>query len=111
MPLPPSRARRPTLLIVGCGDVGLRVLRLLQPRWRVLALTSSPDRIAELRAEGAWPVLGNLDEPHSLARLASMVHLADAVLHLAPPPAHGNASAPKSTQLPRRMPAFRQSGS
>jgi nucleoside-diphosphate-sugar epimerase len=30
------------LLIVGCGDVGLRVLRLLRGRWRVLALTSSP---------------------------------------------------------------------
>ena len=36
-----KQTRRPTLLIVGCGDVGQRVLRLLHPRWRVLALTLS----------------------------------------------------------------------
>ena len=30
LPAPPARCRRPTLLIVGCGDVGLRVLRLLR---------------------------------------------------------------------------------
>lgn len=83
-----SRHRKPVLLIVGCGDVGLRVLRLLQGRWRVLALTSSADRVAELRAAGATPLIGNLDDAASLARLAG---LADAVLHLAPPPSHGQA--------------------
>ena len=77
---------RPSLLIVGCGDVGLRVLKLLVPRWRVLALSSSADRLDELRAAGAVPLLGNLDEPATLARLGG---LADAVLHLAPPPAQG----------------------
>ncbi|EHR70572.1 nucleoside-diphosphate-sugar epimerase [Burkholderiales bacterium JOSHI_001] len=86
MPPPPSRQRRPTLLIVGCGDVGLRVLRLLAPRWRLLALTSSPARCAELRAAGAVPLVGNLDEPSTLGRLGA---LADAVLHLAPPPGQG----------------------
>ena len=83
-----SRHRKPVLLIVGCGDVGLRVLRLLQGRWRVLVLTSSADRVAELRAAGATPLIGNLDDAASLARLAG---LADAVLHLAPPPSHGQA--------------------
>jgi len=86
MTLPPSQTRRPALLIVGCGDIGMRVLRLLSPRWRVLALTSSPHRVDELRAAGAVPLLGNLDVPSSLGRLASM---ADAVLHLAPPPGQG----------------------
>lgn len=80
------RARRPRLLIVGCGDVGLRVLRLLRGRWHVMALTSSPQRRAQLRAAGALPLQGNLDHPPTLARLAG---LADAVLHLAPPPAQG----------------------
>ncbi len=80
--------RRPTLLVVGCGDIGLRVLRLLRGRWRLLALTSSPDRCAELRAAGALPLLGNLDDAASLRRLAG---LADAVLHLAPPPAQGRS--------------------
>ena len=86
MTLPPHRARRPTLLIVGCGDVGLRVLRRVLPQWRVLALTSSPERSALLRERGAVPLPGNLDQPATLGRLGG---LADAVLHLAPPPGHG----------------------
>lgn len=87
MPAPPSfPLRRPTVLIVGCGDVGLRVLRLLVPRCRVLALTSQPARCKELRAAGALPLVGNLDDPASLGRLGA---LADAVIHLAPPPAEG----------------------
>ena len=76
----------PRLLIIGCGDVGLRVLKLLAGRWRVFALTSSPARSAELRAAGAVPLVGNLDEPATLARLAG---LADLVLHLAPPARDG----------------------
>jgi nucleoside-diphosphate-sugar epimerase len=79
--------RRPTLLIVGCGDIGMRVLPLVQRGWHVLALTSSAQRCAVLRAAGAVPVLGNLDEPQTLGRLGA---LADAVLHLAPPPGGGN---------------------
>ena len=63
------------MLIVGCGDVGLRVLRRLQG-WRVLALTSSVDKLATLRAAGAVPLLGNLDDAGSLGRLGG---LADAV--------------------------------
>ncbi len=78
--------RRPSLLVVGCGDIGLRVLRLLRGRWRLLALTSSPQRLAELRAAGAVPLLGNLDDASSLRRVGA---LADAVLHLAPPAAQG----------------------
>jgi nucleoside-diphosphate-sugar epimerase len=82
----PTRWKRPTLLIVGCGDVGMRVLGLLAGRWRVLALTSAPARRAELRAAGALPLVGDLDRPRTLGRLAG---LADAVLHLAPPAPHG----------------------
>ena len=82
--------KRPTLLIVGCGDIGLRVAALLRGRWRLLALTSNPARVAELRAAGALPLVGNLDEPATLARLAG---LADAVLHLAPPPTQGAADS------------------
>lgn len=88
MALMQRRMRRPTLLIVGCGDVGMRVVKLLRGRFRLLALTSSPDRVAELRRAGAVPLIGNLDEPRTLGRLAG---LADAVLHLAPPPSSGES--------------------
>jgi nucleoside-diphosphate-sugar epimerase len=81
-----ARQRRPTLLIIGCGDVGLRVLRLLAPRWRVLALTSSPARCEALRRLGAVPLIGDLDDAATLGRLGG---LADHVLHLAPPPGQG----------------------
>ncbi len=91
----PACFRRPVLLIVGCGDVGLRVARLLRGRWRLLALTSSPARVGELRAAGIVPLVGNLDAPQTLARLAA---LADAVLHLAPPPSAG-ATDPRTAQL------------
>ncbi|MFO1220314.1 MAG: NAD(P)H-binding protein [Burkholderiaceae bacterium] len=96
--LPPprsTRSRRPSLLIVGCGDVGLRVLRELRRRWRVLALTTSAERSADLRAAGAVPLVGNLDDAASLGRLAG---LADAVLHLAPPPKEGD-SDPRTRAL------------
>lgn len=87
--------RRPTLLIVGCGDVGLRVLRLLRGRVRVLALTSSATRVDELRAAGALPLAGNLDDAASLGRLAA---LADWVLQLAPPPSQGSTD-PRTAAL------------
>ena len=90
-----TRFKRPVLLIVGCGDVGLRVVRLLRARWRLIALTSSPARCAELRAAGALPLVGNLDAPQTLARLGG---LADAVLHLAPPPIGGDTD-PRTAHL------------
>ncbi|WP_345062587.1 NAD-dependent epimerase/dehydratase family protein [Acidovorax lacteus] len=87
----PARFRRERLLIVGCGDVGQRLARDLQRgpgagRVRVLALTSSPQRVAGLRNLGLTPLVGNLDDAASLRRLAG---LATRVLHLAPPPGEG----------------------
>ncbi len=77
---------RPRLLVVGCGDVGMRLLPLLRDRFRVFAVTSQPSRVAELRAAGATPVVANLDQPDSLYRLKG---LADRVVHLAPPSPDG----------------------
>jgi nucleoside-diphosphate-sugar epimerase len=70
-------------LIVGCGDVGLRVARQLPPRLKLIALTSSAERLPALRAQGLTPLLGDLDDRASLRRLAG---LATRVVHLAPPP-------------------------
>ncbi|HEX5340971.1 MAG TPA: SDR family oxidoreductase [Duganella sp.] len=77
---------RPRVLIIGCGDVGMRLLPLLTPHFRVFATTSQPERRAELRAAGAVPLVADLDRPASLRRLAG---LAPWVVHLAPPPAEG----------------------
>ena len=79
----PARFRRERVLIIGCGDVGQRAARVLGRSSRVLALTSSAERVPALRAQGITPLRGNLDEPQSLRRLAG---LATRVLHLAPPP-------------------------
>lgn len=82
----PSAFHRPRLLIVGCGDVGMRLLPLLAGRFRVLALTSQRERCAELRSAGAVPIVADLDQPHTLRRLRG---LADWVVHLAPPQPEG----------------------
>ncbi|OSZ73346.1 SDR family oxidoreductase [Hydrogenophaga sp. IBVHS1] len=81
----PARFRRERVLIIGCGDVGTRAARLLAParRARVIALTSSPERVTALRQIGITPLQGDLDDARALRRLAG---IATRVLHLAPPP-------------------------
>jgi nucleoside-diphosphate-sugar epimerase len=73
---------RPRLLIVGCGDVGLRIVARLRDRFRIVALTSSPARVAALRAAGALPIVGDLDDRGSLARISAF---GQRLMHLAPP--------------------------
>ncbi len=81
----PARFRRERVLIIGCGDVGQRAARVLGSgqHVRLMALTSSTSRAPALRDQGITPLQGNLDDPHTLRRLAG---LATRVLHLAPPP-------------------------
>ena len=95
----PARFRRERVLLVGCGDIGLRVAALLRPRVRLLALTSSPARVQELRARGISALNGNLDEPASLRRLSG---LANRVVHLAPPP-DGDDGDPRTKALTRAL--------
>jgi nucleoside-diphosphate-sugar epimerase len=64
----------------------MRLLPLVRDRFRVFAVTSQPSRCDELRAAGAIPIIADLDQPASLARLAS---LADRIVHLAPPHSEG----------------------
>jgi len=94
----PSRFKRERLLIIGCGDVGQRVVRA-QRHVRVVALTSSPSRVAGLRAQGVTPLVGNLDDAASLQRLAGW---ATRVLHLAPPPMQGHTD-PRTLALTRLL--------
>ena len=100
----PARFRRERLLIVGCGDIGKRVLRDVAGRVRVLALTSSPARRSDLRARGARPLVGNLDAPATLTRLAG---IATRVLHLAPPPGEAGAGGADWWRDPRTLALLR----
>ncbi|MFA6970023.1 MAG: SDR family oxidoreductase [Gallionella sp.] len=70
------------ILIVGCGDVALRTIPLLTKHYRVYALVRNPAYCAGLRRLGVVPLIGDLDDRASLARIKG---LADAVLHFAPP--------------------------
>ncbi|MBN9429510.1 MAG: SDR family oxidoreductase [Burkholderiales bacterium] len=84
------RLRRPSLLIVGCGDVGLRLLTLLgqrrQQALRVVAVTRRPEQQQAVRRAGGVPIAADLDRARSLRRLAAF---ADWAVLLAPPPANG----------------------
>jgi nucleoside-diphosphate-sugar epimerase len=77
---------KPRLLILGCGDVGMRLLPLVRDRFRVFAVTSQASRRGELRDAGAVPVVADLDQPADLQRLAG---LARTIVHLAPPQPEG----------------------
>ncbi len=98
----PARFRRQRVLIVGCGDVGLRVAGQLPPGVKRMALTSSAERAPALRSLQIVPLLGDLDRPLSLRRLAG---LATRVLHLAPPPGDKPAqqSDPRTVALLRAL--------
>ena len=103
----PARFRRQRVLIVGCGDVGLRTAGQLgapqSQRVRLMALTSSPDRVRMLRACGITPLMGNLDDAASLKRLGGIAHR---VIHLAPPPTERQGASdrdPRSLALVRAL--------
>jgi nucleoside-diphosphate-sugar epimerase len=83
---PAYRFGKPRLLILGCGDVGMRLLPLLADRYRIFAVTSQPSRGAQLRAAGAVPIVADLDNPPTLARLAGLARI---IVHLAPPQPSG----------------------
>jgi len=103
----PARFRRQRVLIVGCGDVGLRTAGQLgapqSQRVRLMALTSSPERVRLLRACGITPLQGNLDDAASLKRLGGIAHR---VIHLAPPPTDRQGASdrdPRSLALVRAL--------
>ena len=72
---------------MGFGDVGARVAGLLRSSGRVMALTRSANKLAALQSQGITPLLGDLDTPDTLRRLAG---IATHVVHMAPPPLEGH---------------------
>jgi nucleoside-diphosphate-sugar epimerase len=104
------------LLIIGCGDIGLRAAKLLVTRYRVYALVRDPCQAGKLRAIGVIPITGDLDQRSTLNRLTGLAQL---VLHFAPPPSQGTsdsrtrnllAALGKTASLPQRLVYISTSG-
>lgn len=97
------RLGRPRLLIVGCGDVGLRIVARVRDRFRIIATTTSPHKLAVLRAAGATPYLLDLDIDlgGEAARAAARLRrLAQRWIILMPPPPSGKGD-PRLRRLRR----------
>ncbi len=76
-----------SVLIVGCGDIGVRVARLHRARdERVRGLARSASALERVAAAGAEPVRADLDAPGALRGLLAGAGL---VYYLAPPPPRG----------------------
>jgi nucleoside-diphosphate-sugar epimerase len=104
------------LLIIGCGDVAMRMLPLVRDRYRIYALSHSSDRFARMRESGVVPILGDLDRAATLAPLAG---LATDVVHTAPPQPRGKrdlrtarliAALAKGESLPQQLVYISTSG-
>jgi nucleoside-diphosphate-sugar epimerase len=78
------------LLLVGSGDIARRLLPLLRGHYRLYALLRDAKKSADWRWGGATPLVADLDDRRSLARIGG---LAEVVIHLAPPLPGGNRDA------------------
>ena len=103
-------------MIIGCGDVALRMAPLLRARYVLYALTRKRKRFKALRAQGLKPIWGDLDVPDTLAALAGVAH---DVVHFAPPPRSGSidtrtahliAAFAKGKSLPQQLVYISTSG-
>lgn len=96
----PRRFRRARLLVVGCGDVGQRLARLLHGRWTVYGTARSAQTLAGARAAGAIPLPA--DAPRR-----RLERLADRVVLAAPPGPVDGVDAPRAPVdgLTRRLAA------
>lgn len=111
--------KKHSLLIVGMGDIGLRLASRQHPL-RILGLARSKESAERTRQARAMPLQADLDQLSSLKRIAG---LSPWVAHLAPPPGDsegdprtrhliatlGKAQA-KRGSLPRRMVYISTSG-
>ena len=73
----PRRFRRQRLLIIGCGDIGQRVVQQLHHGWQVMGVARSDETLQKIRTAGALAM--RADDAHRLAPWATHV------LHAAPP--------------------------
>lgn len=107
--------KKHSLLVAGMGDIGRR-LATQHPLVRMLGMARSAESTMQIRDTGAIPVMSDLDQRKSLARLAG---LSPWVLHLAPPPGDSEgdprtrrllAALARRGSLPRRLVYISTSG-
>ena len=61
--------RTQRILLIGCGDIALRVARLLRGRYVLYGLTRHAEQGSAARRHGVRPIVGDLDSRASLRRL------------------------------------------
>ena len=86
----PRRFRRQRLLIIGCGDIGQRVVQQLHHGWQVVGVARSDETLQKIRTAGALAM--RADDAHRLARWATHI------LHAAPPASRGGEVADRLTR-------------
>jgi len=104
------------ILLIGCGDVALRIAAMVRGRARVIGLTRRAGDCPKLRQLGILPLVADLDDVASLRRLNTAPW---GVVHLAPPPAEGRddprtqkllAALSRAQIIPRRFVYISTSG-
>jgi nucleoside-diphosphate-sugar epimerase len=88
------RLGQPRILLIGCGDIGLRIVARLRDRFRIFGTVTSTASAAAARTAGAIPLLLDLDHgraegAQSAQRDARIAGLASRVMVLAPTSAAG----------------------
>lgn len=75
-----------TVLMIGCGDIALRIAPLLQEKYRIFGLFRHPDKALPFRSFGVRAIAGDLDQRGSLEKIAGIAQI---IIHMAPPPNYG----------------------
>ncbi len=78
----PRLFRQLRVLIIGCGDVGLRITRNHASACRIIGTVRSPEAARKVRQAGGKPLNADLDDPVVNNRLAG---LATRIIYLLPP--------------------------
>ncbi|MDO4904633.1 MAG: SDR family NAD(P)-dependent oxidoreductase [Lautropia sp.] len=97
-------------MIIGCGDIGQRLVRLLHGHWQVLGLARSAETLARIRQSGAKALASD----HAGSPAGTMKRLANwatHIVHAAPPPADGlRDGVPADTLTQTWLTALRRPG-
>jgi len=74
-------------LVIGCGDVGLRLLKQKAQHHRILATCRRQEQAQAIRELGGMALIGDLSDPRFQKRLCRLA--ACGIIYLAPPPPTG----------------------